>query len=385
MTLQPASTRHAGAVCARCGGNMLPREDEIACIQCGHIQCYLDRPHPQLDQPYADPRDPFQREKPAVKHRICLGMTQAQAKAAFRTNHSALQWIAAAKWPHGPACHHCGEPSAKPLGNEEEIAVNEHHCPACPRRYTLLSETPLLGSGIKAACWLLGTWHLKSRPDLADNPPALGRKLNLGERAAKTIIQAFRQAEDEGREIYLSKREAQRRLPPRTEADDMNDPTPTDPASIMGPDHTPYHDPEPEPRDTDLDATPEPPANHDQDNPAETPDRPDTAPEPAPERTAEPETAPEAEAQRETPPDPEPEPPPQTPPDPEPAYLTPPWPTQDATENTMQECRADLVRKREILARKKQKLEAEIRDNEERISKLDEVARYIEEWKQSRK
>ena len=383
MTLQPASARHAGAVCARCGGNMLPREDEIACIQCGHIQCYLDRPHPQLDQPYADPRDPFQREKPAIKHRICLGLTQAQAKAAFRTDHSTLQWIAAAKWPHGPACHHCGEPSAKPAGTEEEIAVNEHHCPVCPRRYTLLSETPLLGSSIKPACWLLGAWHLKSRPDLADNPPALGRKLNLGERAAKTIIQACRQAEDEGREIYLSKREAQRRLPPQGKADTMNDLTDTNPAPLTEPDHLPDHDPEPETQD--LDATPEAPTNHDQDTHTETPDRPDTAPEPAPETTAEPETAPEPEAQRETPPDPEPEPPPQTPPDPEPAYLTPHWPTQDATENTMQECRADLVRKRETLARKKQKLEVEIRDNEERISKLDEVARYIEEWKQSRK
>lgn len=357
---------------------MLPREDEIACIQCGHIQCYLDRPYPQLDQPYADPRDPFQREKPAVKHRICLGMTQAQAKAAFRTDHSALLWVAAAKWPHGPACHHCGEPSAKPMGNEDDIAVNEHHCPVCPRRYTLLSETPLLGSSITAACWLLGAWYLKSRPDLADNPLALGRKLNLGERAAKTIIQAFRQAEEEGREIYLSKREALRRQLPQALADATNDVTAIHPTSIMGPDLKTDHDPEP-------DATPEPPAKHSQDTPAETPDN--TEPEPAPQPPAEPETALEPEAQRETTPDtePEPEPPPQTPPDPEPAYLTHPWPTRDATENTMQECRADLVRKRETLARKKQKLEAEIRDNEERISKLDEVARYIEEWKQSRK
>lgn len=398
MTLQTSTTnRHAGGICSRCNGNIMLKGDEVACIQCGYIQYYIDQPTPLSGQPYAAPHQ--QHHRPHRSKHATLGtpltvLTEAQAKTAFNTDQRAIQWLRNVRWPNGPACHYCNEPGAEPHDDDEnengpDPAAIEYYCPQCPRRYTLFSETPLLGSNIHPAAWLLGAWHLKARPELQEKPAALGRKLGISERAAKTVIQTFQQAAAENRELYETTREARRRPPARIECNNMNDTTTTTAAAPPAPCENDGFDDRPT-------GTPAPEAPQ-QEEPAPPPE-----PEPeAPERDLEPTaTTPETEPKPQTATlERDPEPPTETPetepeqlattperePEPEPPFPEPSWPPHDATDWTMQECRADLVRKRDQLARRKQKLEAEIRDNEERISKLDEVARYIQEWKESRK
>ena len=87
MTLRQPPAHHAGLICSRCQGNILLNDDELACVQCGHIECYLDRPHPELDRPYAEPysRDKPERTNPgpAPPAPVHFGLTPDQAEAVF--------------------------------------------------------------------------------------------------------------------------------------------------------------------------------------------------------------------------------------------------------------------------------------------------------------
>ena len=59
-------TNHAGAVCQRCGGNVMLRDDMNTCVQCGEIAGYVDRPIPFKGCPFTN--EPPEDKPPMKSH-----------------------------------------------------------------------------------------------------------------------------------------------------------------------------------------------------------------------------------------------------------------------------------------------------------------------------
>ena len=59
-------TNHAGAVCQRCGGNVMLRDDMNTCVQCGEIAGYVDRPIPFEGCPFTN--EPPEDKPPMKSH-----------------------------------------------------------------------------------------------------------------------------------------------------------------------------------------------------------------------------------------------------------------------------------------------------------------------------
>lgn len=402
MTSMKVHPNHAGLVCPKCAGNVMRGEEEISCLQCGHIVQYLDRPYPQSELPYAKPgqKDPKDCPEPAPPTGPKpFGLTEREAETIFSNDRKTARWLIETKWPCGPVCPYCNSRRSVQNGNDSEAGDEyaEYQCAGCRRNYNILSETPMTGSRPRPGTWLMGAHKLLSDSRLETKPKSLANRISAGEKTAIKIIEATRQAKEEGREIYgTAKNTAQG----NTET--------TKPQSDQTLNRQVAETPRRQSGKTPDAGNTETPEKADK----AAPERPDAGSAQALQRNRKtPEGGTNAartktNAGKERSHDGQ-EPPPDA--DRRPAENTDeatgrnPMAAEDGPENernhptpettpgtcretgwTLQECRADLVRQRNELIRRRDELEARIKEQDIRIKRLDEVTNIIEEWKSTR-
>ena len=426
MSLTAAPPRHAGAVCPRCGGNIMMREDEAACVQCGHIAGYFDRTYPQSELPYAPPgqKEPAIPKEPATKEESKpFGLTDRQAEAVFMNDRKTALWLAETKWPRGPVCPWCG--SYRCVQESPDSAIGDEYaryaCIDCRRQYSILSGTPMTNSRTRPGTWLMGAHKMTANPKLEEKPQTLARQIGTGESTAKKIIEATRQAKAEGREIYRTGKNAEppaagtaerpcgkrekfrnagtsRRMnadsSERIDADSlkrMDAPMQEIPGAgnqkqdEAGPQGAEQED-ESRPQGAEQEDEPEPLAEEEKARPGngETAGRQEDRRERTPQPPAKPaksrgkaeDSGKETGDKRMTP---------EAGPDEEPNQVqAAPWENRQEPYWTIQECRADLVKRRDELLRSRDELDAEIREKETQIKRLDEAVNILKEWRTTR-
>ena len=426
MPVTAAPPNHAGAVCPRCGGNIIMREDEAACVQCGHIAGYFDRPYPQSELPYAPPgqkEPPIPKEQQPREEPKPFGLTARQAEAVFMNDRKTALWLAETKWPRGPVCPWCG--SYRCVQESQDSAIGDEYaryaCDDCRRQYSILSGTPMTNSRTRPGTWLLGAHKMTANPKLEEKPQTLARQIGTGESTAKKIIEATLEAKAEGREIYRTgknaeppaagtaerpggKREKVRNAgtPRRIDAGtpkrmDSETPGRTDAPMQEIPDAGNRKSGEAEPQGTGQENEAGPQGTRQEDEPepqaevekahprkGETAgrqeDRRERAPQPqagpAKSRGKEEDSGKETGDKRMTP---------EADPDEERNQVqAAPWEHRQEPYWTIQECRADMVKQREELLRNRDELEAEIREKETQIKRLDEAVNILKEWRTTR-
>ena len=438
MPVTAAPPRHAGAVCPRCGGNIMMREDEAACVQCGHIAGYFDRPYPQSELPYAPPgqKEPaVPKEQQPREEPKPFGLTARQAEAVFMNDRKTALWLAETKWPRGPVCPWCGsyrcvqKSQDSPTGDE----YARYACADCRRQYSILSGTPMTNSRTRPGTWLMGAHKMTANPKLEEKPQTLARQIGTGESTAKKIIEATLEAKAEGREIYRTGKNAE---PPaagtaerpggkrekfrnagttRRMNADSSERIDSDPLKRMnapmqeipgagnrkpdeagpqgaeqedeaGPQGAEQED-EPKPQGAEQEDEPKPQAEEEKARPGngETAGRQE---EDRRERTPQPQAGPEksrgkaGDSGKETG---DKRMKPEAGPDEEPDQVqAAPWENRQEPYWTIQECRSDLVKQRDELLRSREELDAEIREKETQIKRLDEAVNILKEWRTTR-
>ena len=416
MPVTAAPPNHAGAVCPRCGGNIIMREDEAACVQCGHIAGYFDRPYPQSELPYAPPgqkEPPIPKEQQPREEPKPFGLTARQAEAIFMNDRKTALWLAETKWPRGPVCPWCG--SYRCVQESQDSAIGDEYaryaCADCRRQYSILSGTPMTNSRTRPGTWLLGAHKMTANPKLEEKPQTLARQIGTGESTAKKIIEATLEAKAEGREIYRTgknaeppatgtaertggKREKVRNAgtPRRMDAETpkrMNAETPGRMDAPMQeiPDAGNRKPDEAGPQGTGQEDEPKPQAEVEKAHPRkgetagrQEEDRREPAPQPqagpAKSRGKTEDSGKETGDKRMTP---------EADPDEERNQVqAAPWEHRQEPYWAIQECRADLVKQREESLRNRDELEAEIREKETQIKRLDEAVNILKEWRTTR-
>lgn len=416
MPVTAAPPRHAGAICPRCGGNIMMREDEAACVQCGHIAGYFDRPYPQSELPYAPPgqKEPaIPKEQQPREEPKPFGLTDRQAEAVFMNDRKTALWLAETKWPRGPVCPWCGsyrcvqESQDSPTGDE----YARYACADCRRQYSILSGTPMTNSRARPGTWLLGAHKMTTNPKLEEKPQTLARQIGTGESTAKKIIEATREAKAEGREIYRTGRNAE---PPAAGTAERPDGTrekirnagttrrmDADPLKRLNakpsermnapmqeiPDAGNSKPDEAGPQGAEQEDEPKPQAEEEKARPGEgetagrqEDDRRGRAPQPqagpAKSNGKTEDSGKETGDKRMTP---------EAGPDEERNQVqAAPWENRQEPYWTIQECRADLVKQRDELLRSRDELDAEIREKETQIKRLDEAVNILKEWRTTR-
>ena len=443
MPVTAAHPNHAGAVCPRCGGNIIMREDEAACVQCGHIAGYFDRPYPQSELPYAPPgqkEPPIPKEQQPREEPKPFGLTARQAEAIFMNDRKTALWLAETKWPRGPVCPWCG--SYRCVQESQDSAIGDEYaryaCADCRRQYSILSGTPMTNTRTRPGTWLLGAHKMTANPKLEEKPQTLARQIGTGESTAKKIIEATLEAKAEGREIYRTGRNAE---PPaagtaerpggkrekvrnagtlkrmdagtakrmdagtlkRMDAEtlgrmDVETPERMDAPMQEIPDAGNRKPDEAEPQGTRQEDEAGPQGTRQEDEP-----KPQAEEEKAHPRKGE-TAGRQEEDRRERAPQPQAGPAksrgkaedsgketgdkrmtPEADPDEERYQVqAAPWEHRQEPYWTIQECRADLVKQREELLRNRDELEAEIREKETQIKRLDEAVNILKEWRTTR-
>ena len=416
------------------------REDEAACVQCGHIAGYFDRPYPQSELPYAPPgqkEPPISKEQQPREEPKPFGLTARQAEAIFMNDRKTALWLAETKWPRGSVCPWCG--SYRCVQESRDSAIGDEYaryeCADCRRQYSILSGTPMTNSRTRPGTWLLGAHKMTANPKLEEKPQTLARQIGTGESTAKKIIEATLEAKAEGREIYRTGRNAEppaagtaerpggkrekvrnagtpKRMdagtPKRMDAEtlkrtnaetlkrtnaetpkrmDAETPKRMDAPMQEFPDAGNRKPDEAGPQGTGQEDEPKPQAEVEKAHPRkgetegrQEEDRRERAPQPqagpAKSRGKAEDSGKETGDKRMTP---EPDP------DEERNQVqAAPWENRQEPYWTIQECRADLVKQREELLRNRDELEAEIREKETQIKRLDEAVNILKEWRTTR-
>ena len=120
------------------------------------------------------------------------GLSLLEVADMFRDEEKARTWIANRRWPHGPACPHCGS-----LNVQENIKhkTMTHRCRDCQdkRMFSVKTGTIMEGSNLPYSAWAVGiylfTTNIKGISSMR-----LHRELGIGQKAAWFMLHRLRKA-----------------------------------------------------------------------------------------------------------------------------------------------------------------------------------------------
>ena len=354
---------HAGLECRRCGGNVLPKDDAISCIQCGTVLEYLDRPAPDCGKAYAKPpksarpraiphrtknekaaaaanedtgnraasngaaaRQPIAKpeENPPAKENsrsgpMPFGLTPEEAERILSSQESALAWLKAKRWPDGPVCTWCGSKSTEqlPAGREDRNGP-PNRCEDCGKAFYLIAEGEL-PPWLYVRTWLKAVHTVLTQGEQMRDATNLATETRMSRNYAQRVLATIERAESEGREVFEMPR-------PAAQA-----------AAVLEPEET--ADPERTQKTTDE------------------PEQTQEASGPENALSTEPEMSPEPEA-------------------PAGRLETASW--------ELAECRADLESHRNRLSERAAQIQQELDETERRIATIRETETLLADWKASR-
>ena len=127
---------------------------------------------------------------PGKAHR--KGVTLLEVADMFRDEDAARDWIAAQRWPNGPACPYCGTHNVQEGIKHKTMT---HRCRECAGRpmFTLKMGTVMEGSNLKYRVWAVGiylfTTNIKGISSMK-----LHRELGIGQKAAWFMLHRLRKA-----------------------------------------------------------------------------------------------------------------------------------------------------------------------------------------------
>ncbi len=130
------------------------------------------------------------RKAPGKSNR--KGLSLLEVADMFRDKETARTWIANQRWPHGPACPHCGS-----LNVQENIKhkTMTHRCRDCQdkRMFSVKTGTIMEGSNLPYSAWAVGiylfTTNIKGISSMR-----LHRELGIGQKAAWFMLHRLRKA-----------------------------------------------------------------------------------------------------------------------------------------------------------------------------------------------
>ena len=127
---------------------------------------------------------------PGKAHR--KGLSFLQVAGMFRDEDKARDWIAAQRWPNGPACPFCGTHNVQENIKHKTMT---HRCRECAGRpmFTLKMGTIMEASNLPYSAWAVGiylfTTNIKGISSMK-----LHRELDISQKAAWFMLHRLRKA-----------------------------------------------------------------------------------------------------------------------------------------------------------------------------------------------
>ena len=120
------------------------------------------------------------------------GITLLEVADMLRDEDAARDWIAAQRWPNGPACPYCGTHNVQEGIKHKTMTHRGRECTGRPM-FTLKMGTVMEGSNLKYRVWAVGT-YLFTTNIKGISSMKLHRELGIGQKAAWFMLHRLRKA-----------------------------------------------------------------------------------------------------------------------------------------------------------------------------------------------